>query len=125
MNLETRLEILNNSGAITNSTKEVMINVIQMFNEKHGIELTEDNGAMLVTHLSLAIMRVKNNEPVKSIDEEVFKEILESIYIKKANQIYGDLTKILDVVLPESEEKYMLANISVVLGKQIKIEGSL
>ncbi|MGL6064536.1 MAG: PRD domain-containing protein [Fusobacteriaceae bacterium] len=117
MNLHTRLEILNNSGAITNCTKEVMVNVIQMFNEKHGIELTEDNGAMMVTHLSMAIMRVKNNEPVKAIDEEIFKEILESSYIEKANHIYKDLIEVLDVILPESEKKYMLVNICVILEK--------
>lgn len=117
MNLQTRLEILNSSGAITDCTKKVMLNVIEMFNEKHSIELTEENGAMMVTHLSMAIMRVKNSEPVKTIDEEVFKETLESEHIEKANLIYGDLSEVLDIVLPEDEKKYMLVNICVILEK--------
>lgn len=117
MDLETRLEILNVSGAITDATKDVMLNVIDMFNKKHNIELTEDNGAMMVTHLSMAITRVKNNEPVKMIDEEVFKETLESEHIEKANLIYNDLSKVLDVTLPEDEKKYMLVNICVILEK--------
>ncbi|MCQ8212726.1 PRD domain-containing protein [Cetobacterium somerae] len=115
MNLQTRLEILNSSGAITDCTKDTMLNVIEMFNEKHNIKLTEENGAMMVTHLSMAIMRVKNNEPVKTIDEEVFKETLESEHIERANLIYDDLSEVLDVTLPEDEKKYMLVNICVIL----------
>ncbi|MGL5428973.1 MAG: PRD domain-containing protein, partial [Cetobacterium sp.] len=74
-------------------------------------------GAMMVTHLSMAITRVKKNEPVKTIDEEVFKETLESEFIEKANSIYGDLTEVLDIILPEDEKKYMLVNICVILEK--------
>ncbi|CAK7031011.1 PRD domain-containing protein [Fusobacterium varium] len=115
MNLQTRLEILNSSKAITDCTKDVMLNVIQMFSKKYGIELTEENGAMMITHLSMAIMRVKNNEPVRAIDEDVFKETLESEHIGKAHLIYEDLSKVLDVTLPENEKKYMLVNICVIL----------
>ena len=115
MDLQTRLEILNSSKAITDCTKDVMLNVIQMFSKKYEIELTEENGAMMVTHLSMAIMRVKNNEPVKAIDEDVFKETLESEHIEKAHFIYEDLSKVLDVALPENEKKYMLVNICVIL----------
>ncbi len=117
MDLQTRLEILNASGAISDCTKDVMLNVIEMFNEKHNIELTEENGAMMVTHLSMAIMRVKNNEPVKTIDEEVFRETLESEHIERANLIYDDLSEVLDITLPEDEKKYMLVNICVILEK--------
>ncbi|MGL5427008.1 MAG: PRD domain-containing protein, partial [Cetobacterium sp.] len=84
-------------------------------NKNYNIVLSEDNGAMMVTHLSMAIMRVKNNDPVKTIDEEVFRETLESEHIPKANIIYEDLEKVLDVVLPEDEKKYMLVNICVIL----------
>lgn len=117
MDLQTRLEILNVSGAISDCTKDVMLNVIEMFNEKHNIELTEDNGAMMVTHLSMAITRVKNNEPVKTIDEEVFRETLESVHIERANLIYDDLSEVLDITLPDDEKKYMLVNICVILEK--------
>lgn len=117
MDLQTRLEILNISKAISNCTKDVMLKVIEMFNEKHNIELTEENGAMMVTHLSMAIMRVKNNEPVKTIDEEVFRETLESEHIERANRIYDDLSDVLDITLPEDEKKYMLVNICVILEK--------
>ena len=115
MKVQTRLEILNSSKAITDCTKDVMLNVIQMFSKKYGIELTEENGAMMITHLSMAIMRVKNNEPVRAIDEDVFKETLESEHIGKAHLIYEDLSKVLDVTLPENEKKYMLVNICVIL----------
>ena len=78
MDLQTRLEILCSTGTISNETREVMLNVIKMFQEKHQITLTEENGAMMTTHLSMAITRVKNNEPVKVTNEEVYQEILES-----------------------------------------------
>lgn len=115
MDLRVRLDILNGAGAICDKTKEVMNGVIDMFQENHGITLTEENGAMMVTHLSMAIMRVRKDEPVKSIDDEVFQETLESEHIGRAREIYGDLEKILDVELPEDEKKYMLVNICVIL----------
>ena len=117
MDLQTRLEILNVSGAITDCTKDVMLNVINMFNEKHNIELTEDNGAMMVTHLSMAITRVKNGEPVITRDEEVCKESLESDDVESANLTHDDLSEVLDVTLPDDEKKYMLVNICVILEK--------
>lgn len=115
MDLKVRLDILNGAGAICDKTKKVMCGVIEMFDEKHNIVLTEENGAMMVTHLSMAIMRVRKNEPVKSIDEEVFSETLESEHIERAHIIYRDLADVLDIELPEDEKKYMLVNICVIL----------
>ena len=115
MDLQTRLEILCSTGTISNEPREVMLNVIKMFQEKHQITLTEENGAMMTTHLSMAITRVKNNEPVKVINEEVYQEILESGFLEKAQEIYKDLESVLDVKLPEDEKKYMLVNICTIL----------
>lgn len=115
MDLQTRLGILCSTGTISNETREVMLNVIKMFQEKYQIILTEENGAMMTTHLSMAITRVKNNEPVKVINEEVYQEILESEFLEKAQEIYKDLENILDVKLPEDEKKYMLVNICTIL----------
>ncbi|MGL5051075.1 MAG: PRD domain-containing protein, partial [Fusobacteriaceae bacterium] len=120
MDLKMRLDILNGAGAICDETKEVMCGVINMFQEKHNIVLTKDNGAMMVTHLSMAIMRVKNNIPVKAIDEEVFVETSESEHFEKAHIIYGDLSEVLDIQLPEDEKKYMLVNICVILEATVR-----
>ncbi len=115
MDLKARLEILYSTGTINIETKEVMLNVIKTFQEKHQIILTEENGAMMITHLSMAVTRVKNNEPVKEINDEVYQEILESEFLKKSQEIYKDLETILDVKLPENEKKYMLVNICTIL----------
>ena len=37
MDLQTRLDILNSSKAITDCTKDVMLSVIQMFSKKYKI----------------------------------------------------------------------------------------
>lgn len=115
MNLETRLNILHSSEAISNCTQKTMLNVISFFKNDYSIILTEENGSMLITHLSMAVTRIKNNEPVKEIYEDVFQEALDSEYFLEANNIYKDLEKVLDVELPESEKKYMIVNICVLL----------
>ncbi|MGL6101305.1 MAG: PRD domain-containing protein [Fusobacteriaceae bacterium] len=115
MRLQFRVENLNTSGIINDSTKNVVLEVISMFENKYEIILSEENGIMMITHLCKAIMRVKNNDPVKNIDGEVFKETLESEHFEKANIIYEELQKILDIVLPEDEKKYILVNICVIL----------
>lgn len=115
MSLEIRLEILESTGTIAKETRESLQKVIQMFKNKYKIILSEELGSMMITHLAMAITRIKKGEPVNEISEDVYEEILDSEYFSKSEIIYEDLEKELDVILPESERKYMLVNVCVIL----------
>ena len=115
MSLAFRLELLESSNTINTETKKSLERVIEIFKNKYSIELVEENGSMMITHLAMAITRIKQGEPVKKISEDVYEEILESEYFEKSKVIYEDLQSVIDVVLPEDEKKYMVVNVCVIL----------
>lgn len=115
MNLIFRLELLKKAKQIDEEVFKAMTGVIDLFKSNWGIELTEDNGQMMVTHLSMALMRVKNSLPINEIDEEVYEDVKESEFFIKAGKILEDMRTILPVELPESEKKYMLVNNTLIL----------
>lgn len=115
MDLVFRLELLKKGNQIDQEVFITMNNIIELFKNNWDIELTEENGQMMITHLSMALMRVKNKLPVNQIDEEVYQEVTESEFFKKAEKILEDMKSILPIELPESEIKYMLVNNTLIL----------
>ena len=115
MDLVFRLELLKKGNQIDQEVFITMNNVIELFKNNWNIELSEENGQMMITHLSMALMRVKNKLPVNQIDEEVYQEVTESKFFKKAEKILEDMKSILPIELPESEIKYMLVNNTLIL----------
>ena len=92
--------------------------IINVFKNKYNIVLTEENGSILITHLAMALVRIKNNQDIKDInkiDNSVYEEVIESEYFQTANNIYKDLEYISRVSIPENEKKYILVNICVIL----------
>ncbi|RRD39999.1 PRD domain-containing protein [Leptotrichia sp. OH3620_COT-345] len=113
--LKFRLEILKNSGVIDEEIYRTVTDLIIYLNEKWGIILTEDNGAMFITHLSMALKRIKKGESVNNVDYEVFQEILMSDKITEIEKIYEDIEKnIFNKKLPEEEKKYILINLLLI-----------
>lgn len=115
MTLEERLDILENSFLIDSDIKASMLKIINIFKNKYNIFLTEENGAMLITHIAMAMVRIKNNQNIKEIDNLAYEEVIKSDYFDKANNIYGDLENILSASIPEDEKKYILVSICVIL----------
>lgn len=115
MDLKQRLEILRDSETIDRKTYDTMVEVIKMFKKEYGITLTEENGAMLITHLSMAIMRIKKGAPVDKMNLDVYNEIMESEYFEKSKKMYESLEKVLEMEMPEDEKKYMIVNMCLLL----------
>ena len=115
MGLVFRLELLQKANQIDREVFIAMNEVINLFKKNWGIELTEENGQMMITHLSMALMRVKKGLPINQIDEEVYEDVMESEFFTKAKKILEDMKSILPVELPESEKRYMLVNNTLIL----------
>ena len=105
--LKFRIELLKNSDLIDEQIYNKIMSLVSHLDKQWDIRLTEENGAMFITHLSMALKRIKENQSVKSIDEGVFQEILQ--YDKK---IYEDIEKnVFNEKLPEEEKKFILINL--------------
>ncbi|MCG8641715.1 MAG: PRD domain-containing protein, partial [Desulfobacterales bacterium] len=67
--LNQRLDILHNAGEISAEIKMVVMNFVHAFEEKYNLTMTEENASMFITHLAMALARIKRGEEVNPIDE--------------------------------------------------------
>ncbi len=114
-NLAFRLGILKEAGVINDRIYEKLILLIKYLEKKWEIHLTESNGGMFITHLSMALKRIEENENVSNIDEGVFQEVLKSEKFEEIQEIYNDIEKSVFIEkLPEEEKKYILVNLLLI-----------
>ena len=114
-NLDFRLGLLKEAGVINEGIYDKLTLLIKYLDEKWKISLTESNGGMLITHLSMALKRIEENENVSSIDEGVFQEVLKSEKLEEIKEIYNDIEKNVFIEkLPEEEKKYILVNLLLI-----------
>ena len=114
-NLDFRLGLLKEAGVINERIYDKLSLLIKYLDEKWKISLTESNGGMLITHLSMALKRIEENENVSSIDEDVFQEVLQSEKLEEIQEIYNDIEKNVFIEkLPEEEKKYILVNLLLI-----------
>ena len=114
-NLDFRLGILKEAGVINERIYDKLSLLIKYLYEKWKISLTESNGGMFITHLSMALKRIEENEKVSNIDEGVFQEVLKSEKLEEIQEIYNDIEKNVFIEkLPEEEKKYILVNLLLI-----------
>lgn len=114
-NLDFRLGLLKEAGVINERIYDKLTLLIKYLDEKWKISLTESNGGMLITHLSMVLKRIEENENVSSIDEGVFQEVLKSEKLEEIKEIYNDIEKNVFIEkLPEEEKKYILVNLLLI-----------
>ena len=114
-NLDFRLGILKEAGVINERIHDKLSLLIKYLDEKWKISLTESNGGMFITHLSMALKRIEENENVSNIDEGVFQEVLKSEKLEEIKEIYNDIEKNVFIEkLPEEEKKYILVNLLLI-----------
>ena len=114
-NLDFRLGLLKEAGVINERIYDKLSLLIKYLDEKWKISLTESNGGMFITHLSMALKRIEENEKVSNIDERVFQEVLKSEKLEEIQEIYNDIEKNVFIEkLPEEEKKYILVNLLLI-----------
>ena len=94
MELTTRLNILKDSGMLSEGNYNKVIKVIDYFYEVINIKLIEENAAMFITHLCSALERIDKNEIVNNIDEEMIEKLktnkLDTV-LKHRRKLYYEL----------------------------------
>ncbi|MDF2880296.1 MAG: hypothetical protein K0R54_853 [Clostridiaceae bacterium] len=111
MELDMRLDILKQANQIDEDIYNKLKDVIKMIEHNHGIKLNEENGAMLITHLSVALMRIKNQQLVNNADEEIFNEIKCSEFFNSSNEVIEDIQGIIHMEIPECEKDFIIMHL--------------
>lgn len=105
--LKERLEILNGAGEISDEIMDVVTEFVQNFEEKYSFEITEENGAMLITHLAMALARIKRGEEINEMDELALKEIKETPTYNELPEFYKEIEDKLKIKIPDSEKGFI------------------
>lgn len=112
--LEERIQLLNSSGVISGETGELINKLTGRFYETCGIRLTEENGAALVTHVCMALERLRKNEAVDALDAMTWEDVTcEECYRSAcviADTVFSPL-----VSLSEDERQFIVMHIIMVI----------
>jgi transcriptional antiterminator len=109
--LDIRLQILKDADQISEETFEALKRIIQMFKNKWSINLTEDNGAMLITHVSVALERIKKGEEIEGIDSEIYSQIKNHCDFEKCRKVLKDIAYEAGINIPEYEETFIMMHL--------------
>jgi transcriptional regulatory protein LevR len=115
MDLEERLNILVSGNVILDETKKSVLRVISRLKDQWQIELKDENGGRMVTHLAMALTRVKQNSEVNPLEQEQYEEFKSSDFFVRAVAITNDLCRWVPLDLPQAEREYLIVNICLIL----------
>jgi transcriptional regulatory protein LevR len=115
MKLDTRLQILKDSGQISEKNYQGILNVISMMGKKWGIELTEENGAMFITHLAVAAGRIERGKAVEEVDQGVYDEVLSNRNFTMCGQAANDVESEMGIKIPDNEKKLLMIYLCMLL----------
>lgn len=110
MDLSVRLDILKNANMISEENYQIVQETIVFFKEKEGVQLTEENSAMFITHLCAALERIEKGENISPMDKAILMEIQEEEVFTKASQAM-ELWLSSYPQIPEEEKQYLLVHL--------------
>lgn len=116
MDLIYRLDILKDANQISKKTYKIVIDVIDYLNLKLNTKLTEENGAMLITHLASALTRIENNDTLEKVENFIFDEIKKDKNYDKSIEITNEIENITGK-LPLEEKEFIEMHLCTLLNK--------
>lgn len=118
MDLNIRLQILKDADQISLENYDAIIKVIEIFERELNIKLTEENGAMFITHLAIAFERIKKGEMVEDINDTIYEEIKNSSRFTSSEKFLELLEKELNIEIPESEKTFIMMHLCALFERE-------
>lgn len=112
--LRERLDILEGAGQIDKNTVGAIDDFVKILEDRFAIEITDENGSMLVTHLAMALSRIQAGEEITPLDDFLLDELRASPAYKEIPSLIEELEKQVDLEIPKAEYGYIglhLANL--------------
>jgi hypothetical protein len=111
-----RLDLLEDSGQVTQVARAQTLDFVDAVESTFDVTLDEENGAMLVTHLAMALTRSErraplDEEPPAVIVDEARANVTELAFVREKLDAYG---AVLGEPLPASEYVFMTAHLCTV-----------
>lgn len=115
-NLKMRIDILKQAGVIDENISSNVLKVINMFKDKYNISLNEENGSMLVTHLTMMLKRMRDGESINPLESEELEELKTFTVYENAKDIYSKIEESINQKIDENEYGFMMTHLVTLLG---------
>jgi hypothetical protein len=118
MEFDERLRILRDGNVISSDIEALVRRVISRFQDRWQIVLTGENGGRIVTHLAMALMRIKGQEVIAAPQGDLLDEFRNLDSFPQALEIVEDLISFTPMDLPGAERDYLIINVCLILDAQ-------
>lgn len=105
--LHMRVNLLKDAGEIDEQIAQAVISFAKDVEEQFNTKLNEENASMLITHVCMALPRIKKGEEINPINEMALAEIKQSQAYKKVPALVKNLEQNLNLQIPKSELGYI------------------
>ena len=122
--VKMRLNILRDSGEISNRIADALTAFIKKLEGKYYFVLTEDNGAMFVTHLAAALGRIERGDTIEAIEPTLLAEARQTPHWGELPGLMARLEQEAGLSIPEQERGYLALHMAVMLEKAKGGEGN-
>lgn len=112
-----RLDILKEAGEIDSDIKDAVVDFATGFEKKYEVALTEENASMLITHLAMALSRIRKGDSVDEMDELALNEVKQYDVYQELDVFYKVLEDKLKVAIPESEQGFIALHATALINK--------
>jgi transcriptional antiterminator len=116
LTIETRLQLLLDSGQIDVAAHAATRAVVALVEGRYRTQVTEDNGAQFVTHLAVALARLRRGEGLCELPQAALSEAREyPVEWEFVATAVGEQARRLDVTLPTAEIAYLTLHLAALL----------
>lgn len=115
MELGPRLDVIKSCGLTTESGYEDLLTIIRVFKEEFGIELTEENAGVLITHIATAFKRAGEDEKINPLDASIVEDIKQEPEYPRALEIVNRVQQSIINELSDTERDFMLVHVVTLL----------
>lgn len=114
-----RLEILKNAEQVTEKMTEAIVKFGKAVEKGLGIELTEDNAAMLVMHFAVALSRIEKGELVNKMEEIIIDELKQTKGYPMLPSYLKVIEEYMGYKIPDVEFDYIAAHFCLLVEKEV------
>lgn len=110
--MEERLALLAQADVIDADIYHGILKVVSRLEEHWELPLRTEQGERAMTHLVMAMMRVRRGEEIQGIDASLLAELVEMEDYPLIAEIHNDIMIHFPLVVPEQEAGYLLMNVA-------------
>lgn len=108
--LRLRTKILRDSKTIDEDVYDYVMSCIDIL-EQEVKNFEPDKAEMIITHIAMAMQRVKNDEKINELDDFIWEGIQKEENFDYSVEIYEKLASISKIAIPNYEKRFIITHI--------------